>query len=98
MSAYHNLVCKECKKYLHCGKLLLKQDLYRIQGLFSEREMIWIDDERCWRAIAQFLIAHEGHSLVFASDDVIKVHLDPYEAVGFDQLIAEAERGGSRFD
>ena len=94
MGVYHNLVCNTCKKYLHFGKLLRPNadSGLKLQGLHSDNEFAWVTGERAWAALGQFLIEHQGHTLTFASDEVVLVQLDPYEKVRFDDLIDRAPR------
>lgn len=89
--ASYNLVCYyTCWKYLHCGKLLVQDGKHKLGGLFSKKEDKWIDDARCWKAVGQFLIAHQGHCLIFANEKVVPVRRRPYEPIEFDTLLEMA--------
>ena len=73
MGIYVQLDCLDCDTSLHLGKPVYDRDSGSdgivFQGMFSETDLEWINDERCWRALQAFLCRHRDHRLVFRRDD-----------------------------
>ena len=72
MGVYVNLDCLDCSKSLHMGKPARYhsgEDRITLQGMYSESDQAWVNDERCWYAMQAFLCRHRNHKLVFRRDD-----------------------------
>jgi hypothetical protein len=89
MGTYYHLACKQCRQFLHFGKKLYKDDKFMLQGMYSEKNNNWINDERIWGVLQSFLLEHQGHTLVFDNDDTdisvedyVEVELDHFLKIG----------------
>ena len=91
MSNYHYLCCKKCEISLNLGKkLAIGNSCLVMQGIYSEAERAWINDGRAWLIVQAFLQKHDGHELIFASDeDFPTVQL--YDYADGDELLTKTE-------
>jgi hypothetical protein len=71
LGKYFQLECLDCSESISFGKLIrITEDLkLHLQGMYSERDSTWIDNEQCWHALQVFLFSHMGHGLVFRDDE-----------------------------
>jgi hypothetical protein len=88
MSAYYYLCCKECQISLNLGKKIALGGAHSLvmQGVFSEAERNWLNNDRAWHAVQRFLQDHEGHELVFTSDEAFS-QMQLYESADGDELM-----------
>lgn len=90
MSAYFYLCCKKCEISLNLGKkIAIESESIVMQGFFSEKQRAWVSDGRTWLAIQRFLQDHEGHELVFSSDEVFPL-MQIYDSADGDDLLASS--------
>ena len=68
MGVYVQLDCLDCETKLEFGKPIWRDRRLTLR-LFSEKDLDWIDDVRCWHALQAFLFKHRDHRLVFRKDD-----------------------------
>jgi hypothetical protein len=86
MGTYYHLSCKECRQYVHFGKKLHEDSKGALQGMYSEKNHSWVNDERIWDALQSFLLEHQGHTLVF-DNDANDMSIDDYVEVELDHLL-----------
>ena len=91
MGTYYYLSCQQCGQYVHFGKMLHTQECTILQGMYSETAQAWVQDERVWEALQEFLLDHRSHPLRFENDED-NTALDEYVEVELDVLLHKRER------
>ena len=71
--------------------MLRMQERTVLQGMYSETAQAWVQDERVWEALQEFLLDHRSHPLRFESDED-NTALDEYIEVELDVLLHKRER------